>query len=139
MHHSHSVMLHLQHYLQFLFFYIGSSTDTDTDTDNDGNYGNNYYYKAIAVGIVFLSASGQMYVLAHQVFDVLAGITTSYLIHIISTVVFGFGMYQMKWWYPLVSIASFLCYNKLKMMKSQQKNDGNNDGNGSKLKKATLI
>jgi len=131
-------MLHLQHYLQFLFFCIGSSTDTDTDTDNDGSYGNNYYYKAIAVGTVFLSAR-RMYVLAHQVFDVLAGIATSYLIHIISTFVFGFGMYQMKWWYPLVSIASFLCYDKLKTMKSQQKIDGNNDGNGSTLKKAKLI
>mmetsp|Transcript_22252 Transcript_22252/g.24790 ORF Transcript_22252/g.24790 Transcript_22252/m.24790 type:complete len:408 (+) Transcript_22252:269-1492(+) len=120
-------------------FYIGSSTDTDTDTDNDGSYGNNYYYKAIGVGIVFLSASGRMYVLAHHLFDVLTGIATSYLIHITSTFVFGFGMYEMKWWYPLVSIASFLCYDKLKKMESQQKNDGNNDGNGSKLKKAKLI
>jgi membrane-associated phospholipid phosphatase len=90
-------------------FYIGGSSD-----DSDRSYYYYYYYKAIASTIIFLSASGRMYVLAHHFLDVTVGIAITYLVHLISSSSFvGFGMYDMEWWYPLLVTFVFFLHQKL--------------------------
>jgi membrane-associated phospholipid phosphatase len=101
-------------------FYIGGGDD------------GSYYYKAIASSIIFLSASGRMYVLAHHFIDVTVGISITYLVHLISSSSFvGFGMYDMEWWYPLLMISVFFLYQKL----TKKTVAGNEAGNKDSKKK----
>mmetsp|Transcript_15512 Transcript_15512/g.17449 ORF Transcript_15512/g.17449 Transcript_15512/m.17449 type:complete len:110 (-) Transcript_15512:43-372(-) len=83
-----------------------------------------YKYKALASIIIFLSASGRMYLLAHHLSDVTVGIMISYLIHFVATLV-GFGMLQMKWWYPLLT--NFIYFVFKTVQEKQQLFDKQNE------------
>ena len=104
-------------------FYIGGGDDRS------------YYYKAIASTIIFLSASGRMYVLAHHFLDVIVGIAITYLVHLISSSSFvGFGMYDMEWWYPLVMTSAYFLYQKLTRKTAAAGNEAGNNEYSKKKK-----
>eukprot|EP00751_Fragilariopsis_kerguelensis_P000996 CAMPEP_0170824062 /NCGR_PEP_ID=MMETSP0733-20121128/45075_1 /TAXON_ID=186038 /ORGANISM="Fragilariopsis kerguelensis, Strain L26-C5" /LENGTH=87 /DNA_ID=CAMNT_0011187229 /DNA_START=197 /DNA_END=456 /DNA_ORIENTATION=+ len=58
-------------------YHIGSLSSSSSSFSS-------YKYKALASIIIFLSASGRMYLLAHHLSDVTVGIMISYLIHFVA-------------------------------------------------------
>jgi len=61
-----------------------------------------------------------MYVLAHHLFDVVAGSIIAYSIDQVATYT-GYGLYDMKWWYPLSSTMLLAIYVQL-YMRNKPKN-----------------
>lgn len=77
------------------------------------------HYITAAWSILFLACTGRMYILAHHFFDVVAGSIIAYFIHRIATSV-GLGIYDMQWWYPLVSTTTLSAYVQIKMKNKQK-------------------
>jgi len=65
----------------------------------------------LALAIVVLSGLGRMYVLAHHLGDVLAGALITVGVHGVATA-FGCGMYQMKWWYPFLTMGGYKAFER---------------------------
>mmetsp|Transcript_20783 Transcript_20783/g.49355 ORF Transcript_20783/g.49355 Transcript_20783/m.49355 type:complete len:775 (+) Transcript_20783:114-2438(+) len=58
----------------------------------------------LAAGTVVLACTGRVYFYAHHVLDVLVGAAIPLILHVIFTIT-NFGIHDMQWWYPLVSIS----------------------------------
>jgi hypothetical protein len=75
---------------------------------------------AVAYGMVLLAGIGRVYFLAHHVTDVLVGAMIPFIVHYTSTI-FGLGVYDMKWWYPVIANTVVIIYAKLAEKNSSPK------------------
>ena len=92
----------------------------------------------LAAGTVVLACSGRVYFYAHHVLDVLVGASIPLIFHVIFTKT-NFGIHDMQWWFPFVSVSgciSVLGILKLfSMLKSSPPQTYSEEGGSTKHKK----